>query len=233
MANRLPPSQRPERNKENAIPRRWVKLGVVPGNPSMVSVCLGQGPENKPDSRVVVAPDEARTLAAKESDPIVRDALLRFASDIPRVVSELNQKNAGSGRKTAIKSPTVVGPHALRGWCERQSNGAFTEAESKARPRHPRAVPENSVAAVSRCRRSPRPWASVVGQRCVTWLRHQRPEPRESSNLARKRVQARQPSISRRTDGEPIFQFFFRYYSRAKTSSWERLPSRTSTRSST
>ena len=100
-----------------------------------------------------------------------------------------------------------IGGNVKRRGSQRRRSGAFIEAESEARPRHPRAVPGNSVAAVSQCRRSPRPWASVVGQRCVTWLRHQRPEPRESSNLARKRVQARQPSISRRTDGEPLFQF--------------------------
>ena len=64
-----------------------------------------------------------------------------------------------------------------------------------------------------------------------TWLRHQRPEPRESLNLARKRVQARQPSISRMDS--PYSSFSSVATHAPRSSSWEKLPSRTSMRSST
>ena len=66
---------------------------------------------------------------------------------------------------------------------ERQAAGVaeakergFTRADGVVRPRCPRIVPGNSAAEGSRCRRSPRHWASAGGPPYDIWQRCRRPD---------------------------------------------------------
>ena len=94
------------------------------------------------------------------------------------------------------------------GIAEAKKRGVYRGRE-RGTTKAPRVVPWNSVAEVSRCRRSPRPWASADGQRSDTWPRHRRrdlvsPWILPDSGFSQGSHQ------SSRTNREPLFQFYLR-----------------------
>jgi hypothetical protein len=117
MKNRIPPSQRPERKRDREPQERRVKLGIVPHKPnhSYLGVLIEMGPEKKPTSQTVIAPDEARTLAEKEDDPHIARCLRKVAD----FVKKESRRDPRLAKETSIIPPKITGPEALRYWANR------------------------------------------------------------------------------------------------------------------
>jgi hypothetical protein len=117
MKNRIPPSQRPERNRDDLPRERRVAVGIVPHRPnhSYIGVMIETGPEKKPTSQTVIAPDEARTLAEKEENPHIAQCLRRIADFIEKE----SRREPFLAKGTLIIPPKITGPEALNYWAER------------------------------------------------------------------------------------------------------------------
>jgi hypothetical protein len=112
MSKRLPPSKRP-----GYAPQRTVKIGIMPGPPVQVGVAIATGSE----SPTVIAPDEARTMAARDSDPRIADLLRHYASKAERVVAE--DPKGPALRGVEIIAPKITGAEALGWWVNRHAAG--------------------------------------------------------------------------------------------------------------
>jgi hypothetical protein len=90
-----------------------VKIGVVPVSPKhrQIGVMLRRGP----DSEVVVAPDEARTIAAdiEDEDPDTATRLREVAKAVEEFVRKGLPPGGGS---VAVVRPKITGPEALLDW---------------------------------------------------------------------------------------------------------------------
>jgi hypothetical protein len=112
--NRIPPSQRPERQRES--PGKDVGIGFSPeGGDIRVGVVLRQNGKD-----TLIAPDEARALAHDMSDGRSRelaDKLRDFADCVDTIVTEETAK----GYPYATARPAQHGADALVAWVRRHA----------------------------------------------------------------------------------------------------------------
>ena len=118
-----------ERRQRNKGPRRTVSVGIEADTPthSRMGVCIGW--EGDEAGKTVIAPDEARTMAAKLEgvDPDTARKLRTVADGLPHVLAAMREQGYG----VSLVDPKITGPHALGEWLERwreQVRAGYREA---------------------------------------------------------------------------------------------------------